>query len=86
MRYIWIMSERLGPVHLLQLIYYPLRLQCNVNKKDENRPKYHVSTREWGFYVQKLCDFIKFRVRDVSCYSYIVPLHYLTNRFVSEWR
>jgi hypothetical protein len=75
-RDISIMSERISPVYLLQLKYYPLRLQCNVNRKDEHQPKYLVSAREWGgFWVQKLCNFIKVRVRNVSSCSYITPLH-----------
>jgi hypothetical protein len=79
MRDIWIMSERLGLVHLLQLIYYQIRLQCNVNRKDEHQPKYHVSAREWGFYVQKLYDFI--RVHFVM-FLVTATLHHFTTRLI----
>jgi len=48
------MSERLRSVHLLQLKYYPLRLQRNVKRKDEHHPKYRVSAREWGFLRPKI--------------------------------
>jgi hypothetical protein len=74
------MNERLRSVHLLQLRYYPLRLQCNVNRKDEHHPKYQVSAREWGFLLTKIvltslkCEYITFLVT--------ATLHHLTTRLI----
>lgn len=74
------MIERPSPVHLLQLKYYPLRLQCNVNRKVEHHPKYHVSAREWGFLRKKncvtslKCEFVMFLVT--------ATLHHFATRLI----
>lgn len=79
-RDISIMSERISPVYLLQLKYYPLCLQCNVNRKDEHQPKYLVSAREWGGFGYKncvtslKCEFVTFLVA--------AALHHFTSRLI----
>jgi hypothetical protein len=56
-----------NPAYVLQLEYYPLPLECNVNRKDEHEPNITFQQGNWSFYVKKFvtslkCEFVTFLV------------------------